>query len=456
MTIETQERPLEAFIPFRRSELIELCLADQQLDESAATQFKEFCQILAAFYHFQAHSQLERLKDHYAPFNPDADTRQLQFPSAGQLQQFSDTLATDFTNLLDKANYRSLTQQELEQSFQVASLIPLQTRVDFNDFDHVLFYFRGEGQKDVVIRRFLQKKTIKLDNFERVVVLLKFRSQAHFETKQKRLDDLGFIPGKIYLYLYKNIPRNDLELLFPNVEVSMNWKDRLLLVIPALGAAIPLILKVLPSLGLLVAAILLVTMGPEITDRFGFKSDGSTSIYPLLVAVLSIGAALGGFAARQYTKYKSKRLMFMKKVTDTLFFKNLVTNQGVLYSLTDAAEEELCKEAILVYYHLLTASESLDRKQLDQQIEGWMQRSFGARIDFDIDKTLQNLVELQADLPCSTGLQRCSLLTRQADGRLQVLALEKAKLLIDTLWDHAFQYADDAAPNIASGENGVS
>jgi hypothetical protein len=222
----------------------------------------------------------------------------------------------------------------------------------------------------------------------------------------------------------------------------MNWKDRILLVVPALGAAIPLVLKVLPSLGLLVAAILLVTMGPELTERFGFKSDASTNIYPLLVAVLSIGAALGGFAARQYTKYKSKRLQFLKKVTDTLFFKNLVTNQGVLYSLTDAAEEELCKEAILVFYHLLTAAGPLDRMQLDNRIENWMQERFGTRIDFDIDKTLRGLTAIKADLPTGDGIQERALLTVQDDGKLQVLPIEEAKQLIDYIWDHAFQYAN--------------
>lgn len=432
----------ETFIPFRRRELIDLCLNDRQLDAETAKQFKQFCQILAAFYHFRAHSLLERLKEHYAPFNPDAEVRQPASATAVQLQQVADHLATDFSSLLEKANYRSLSQQDLEQSFQAASLIPLRTKVDFTDFDQVLFYSRGEEQKTVTIKRLLQKKEVLIDNFERVAVLLRFRDLNHFESKQKQLDELGFVPGKTYLYLYKNIPRNDLELLFPNVEVSMSWKDRFLLLVPALGAAIPLTLKVLPSLGLLFAAVLLVTMGPETTAKFGFKTDASTNIYPLLAAVLSIGAMLGGFAVRQYSKYKNKRLQFLKTVTDTLFFKNLVTNEGVLYSLTDAAEEELCKEAILVYYHLLTASEPLDRDQLDQKIETWMLNSFGTRIDFDIDKTLQNLADLQAELPTvDAGRQSRALLTQQPDNRLQVLSLPEAKQLIDHIWDHAFEYA---------------
>ncbi len=318
MTGEPAAKPPEAFIPLRRNDLIELCLADRGFDGSAALQFREFCEILAAFYHFRAHAQLERLKDHYAPFNPDADTCPLQAPSAGELRESAEILAGEFSQLLRLANYQPLSQQELEQAFAVTSLIPLRTKVDFDDFDRVLFFFRGEGVEELTLRRLWRKnRTLAIDNFQRVAVLLKFREEAHFAARQKRIEDLGFVPGKVYLYLYKNIPRNDLELLFPNVQVSMNWKDRLMLVVPALGAAIPLILKVLPSLGLLVAAILLVTMGPEITERFGYQSSGSKNLYAVLVAVLSIGVALGGFAGHQYTKYKSKRLMFLKKVTET-------------------------------------------------------------------------------------------------------------------------------------------
>ncbi len=444
-TAEVSPKPLEAFIPLRRSELIELCLATRQLDKSATVQFREFCEILAAFYHFRAHAQLERLKEQYAPFDPDAEPRPLQSPPAEQLPGMATSVASEFTRLLAMANYRPLSQQELEEAFEVASLIPLHTRVDFDDFDQVLFFYRGEGEETVPFRRFMKNRTMQIVTLQRVAVLLKFRDQEYFAARARRLENMGFVPGKIYLYLYKNIPRNDLELLFPNVEVSMNWKDRLMLLVPALGAAIPLILKVLPSMGLLVAAILLVTMGPEITARFGYQTAGSSGLYPLLVALLSIGAALGGFAAHQYTKYKSKRVMFLKKVTDTLFFKNLVSNEGVLYSLTDAAEEELCKEAILVYYHLLTADAPLDQDRLDQQIESWMHDSLGARIDFDIYKTLRNLNELQAELPVGGGRQSRSLLYRLPDGTLQVLPLAEAKQLVDHIWDHAFVYANPTA-----------
>jgi len=48
----------EAFIPYRRTDLIELCLEDGQLDAAEAQKFRDFCSLLSAYYHFHNHSYL--------------------------------------------------------------------------------------------------------------------------------------------------------------------------------------------------------------------------------------------------------------------------------------------------------------------------------------------------------------------------------------------------------------
>jgi hypothetical protein len=60
----------EAFIPYRRTDLIELCLEDGQLAAVDVQKFRNFCSILSAYYHFQFHSYLEKLKNNFAPFDP--------------------------------------------------------------------------------------------------------------------------------------------------------------------------------------------------------------------------------------------------------------------------------------------------------------------------------------------------------------------------------------------------
>jgi hypothetical protein len=52
-----------------------MCLAEGRLPDSAGSAFRDFCRILEASFHFEFHGVLERLKNRYSPFDPDAETR---------------------------------------------------------------------------------------------------------------------------------------------------------------------------------------------------------------------------------------------------------------------------------------------------------------------------------------------------------------------------------------------
>ncbi|MFW5763553.1 MAG: DUF3754 domain-containing protein, partial [Coleofasciculus sp.] len=112
--------------------------------------------------------------------------------------------------------------------------------------------------------------------------------------------------------------------------------------------------------------------------------------------------------------------------------------------LIDAAEEEECKEIILVYYHLLTSPKPLTPAELDNRIETWMDEKFGTKIDFDINGPIHNLEEIRGKLVQDgkdmASLPEIPLLTKDKQGCCQVLPLDDAKRLIDYIWDHIFLY----------------
>jgi hypothetical protein len=435
----------EAFIPYRRTDLIELCLEDGQLDSVEAQKFREFCSIIAAYYHFQFHGYLESLKDNYAPFDPDADTKSRTETTPQERGVMESILVADFKNILERANYVPLSQDNLQQAFEARSLIELKTYVDFNDFEQMICYCRGDIYKSVWVKKFFRKRKKKINVFERVTLLIKFKEESYFVAKKAKPDKLNFTPGKMYVYLYKNIPKFDIEFLFPNVKTSMTWKDRLLFGIPAIGAAIPLILKVFPQLLLVIGVILLVTVGPEHLKQLTPSKEEVRNIMPVLVAILSLSLTLGGFAFKQYTSYKNKQIKFQKNVTETLFFRNLASNVRVFQSLIDAAEEEECKEIILVFYHLLTSKTPLTPEQLDNRIEVWMDEKFGTQIDFDIHGPLHNLEVIRGkivqDGSGSTNTPDVALLTRDSQGYCHLLSLDDALAVIDYVWDKAFLYS---------------
>ncbi len=434
----------EAFIPYRRTDLIELCLEDGELAAADVQKFRDFCSILSAYYHFQFHASLERLKDNYAPFDPDAETKSLIELTPEERASREAKMVTDFKTILERANYVPLSQASLQRAFEEKSLISLKTSVDLNDFDSIVCYCRGDIYKITSVKKFFKKVDKTVNVFERVVLLLKFKDEAYFAAKKAKMDSLKFTPGKMYLYLYKNIPKFDIEFLFPNVKTRMTWKDRLLFGIPAIGAAIAIILRVLPELLLVIGVILFITVGPDHLKELRPSEEDVRNIMPVLVAMLSLVVSLGGFAFKQYTTYKNKQIKFQKNVTETLFFRNIASNAGVFGSLIDAAEEEECKEIILVYYHLLTSKSPLTPEHLDNRIEAWMDEKFGTKIDFDINGPLNNLEAIRGfivkDGFRSASIPEVPLLTKDTHGNCHVLSLDDAKALIDYVWDNAFLY----------------
>ncbi|WP_242053080.1 hypothetical protein [Planktothricoides raciborskii] len=70
--------------------------------------------------------------------------------------------------------------------------------------------------------------------------------------------------------------------------------------------------------------------------------------------------------------------------------------------MIDAAEEEECKEIILVYYHLLRNPEPMTPEELDDIIEQWMNEKFDPKIYFDIKGFLQNLQTIRGQVMKNT------------------------------------------------------
>ncbi len=65
-------------------------------------------------------------------------------------------------------------------------------------------------------------------------------------------------------------------------------------------------------------------------------------------ALVSIGAGLiafGGYVVRQVTKFKNRKILFMKALSENLYFRNLDNDAGVFHHLLDAAEEAEVTEA---------------------------------------------------------------------------------------------------------------
>src|SRR5262245_44368556 len=108
----------EHFIPIRCTDLIDVLAGDKGLSPDQAMtsadqqQFRQFARLLMDHYHREYHGRLLKLKDAYAPFDPDADTKEIRTLAPGDRQKEQDRLFTEFTSLLERANYHHMTRPE--------------------------------------------------------------------------------------------------------------------------------------------------------------------------------------------------------------------------------------------------------------------------------------------------------------------------------------------------------
>jgi hypothetical protein len=73
-------------------------------------------------------------------------------------------------------------------------------------------------------------------------------------------------------------------------------------------------------------------------------------------------------AGSRTSKFKNRKIQFMRALSENLDFRNLDNDAGVFHLLLDAAEEEEVKEVVLAYHFLRTAARPLTAVELDRRI----------------------------------------------------------------------------------------
>lgn len=417
----------ERFIPFRKQDIVAMCAKALGEDEAVdngkklaveVDSFHRLCELLASVIHFQYHNTLEQLKNDYAPFDPNADTRQLSVLTSQEKAQHQADFADNFANVLNAANFEKITEQDLQDALNEESLFKVRLEVEFDDFEQVVFYRRGESQMSDTLKSLwgLRKQDVQFTNYDRVAVFITFKDQAYFDKKKKV--PMGFEPGATIVKLFQNVPKADLEMLFPNSEVRMRRIDKAIIGASALvGGAVVLVTK-------LGASILLITA--LIAFWLGLREQ---EVEMTQQHFITFGVGLGVFASfifKEWSKFKNRKIKFMKALSDNLYFKNLDNNAGVFHTLIDAAEEEDFKEAILAYCFLLKNPEGLTPKALDEKIEAWFQQSYQCELDFEISDALAKLEQMK--------------LVGKKDSIYRAVSIADAQSILDHYWDNIFDY----------------
>ena len=413
----------EHFIPFRRSDIVTMC-ADE-LPAAERESFLGFTRMLASLLHYRFHARIEALKDAYQPFNREGDTLSVRALGEQDLAAARERVEQELAALAKAANFTEIDISELEQALAGHSLIKVQMAIDTDVIDKVMLFRRGESTQTRTVTTWfgLRRRTVEFDNYAKVLVYARFKDAGHF----RGIDPakLPFQPGSMIIKLFQNVPREDLEMVFPNVQVRMRLFDKLLIGIPAVISGIVVIVtKLFASMGLLLL-FLAFWLGLRSTEPGVTKGQ--------LIA-LGVGlAAFGGYIVRQVTKFKNRKILFMKALSENLYFRNLDNDAGVFHHLLDAAEESEVAEAVLAYHFLRTSPEPLSAAELDRRIEDWFARRWDTVVDFEVEDGLRKLRQL-------------GLATEDDQALLTAVPVSEAKKRLDHDWDNLFAYNDRLAP----------
>ena len=391
-------------LPIARSALVRRLL-EQPAFASWRTGLERVAGALTDLLHVEYHRQAERLKDLYAPLDPNAVK-----PGVPVTPAQADAFSAELRKLLERANYQTVSATELDLALKAESVFQVKLHTRLTDFAELTLFARGRGHRHEIVQYFfgLRRRLIDVEFFQHVALFVRFQPDEHFPPKRRA--KLPFKPGSTTLKLFENIPVADLEMLLPNSEVRMRTLDQLVLGVPALLGSVG-ILAQLGAAALFVVGLALSVIGLGEKPRMVTQGE-----------LVAFGAALftvGIFASRQLARFRFKKLQFLKTLTENLYYRNLDNNAGVIHHLVDSAEEEEAKEAILGYAFLLAHGPATSA-ELDVRIETWLQEIIGKPVDFEVTDALAKL-------------ERFALVTCDA-GRFTAVTIEQAKGEIGRRW----------------------
>ena len=398
------------FIPLRKHDLTELLLHDKQLPAQRREPFRQFCRLVSATFHFEYQAKLDDLKNAYAVFDPDADTKPCKPLDAEERKEREDEVFTAFGALMERANFKQLRREEIEQALrQKPSDWGLHLDLDLNSvFERLEVYVRGDVVREQSRRSWRslwRREKYSVPTYQRLALVLKLRPN-------RRLDP-NLDVHRVYFKVFKDVPKADVDMQLPGGRPRMTRWDKILIFYPLL-------------FGLLALGYHFFT---QILGRDLSKFDLTA-----LASGASLGLAVGfcGYAYKSIHAYHTKRQAYVLQLVRSLYFKALDSNTGVLMRLFDEAEEQECRETYLAYFclWLYAPPEGWTPPQLDDYVEMYLEGSAGLKVDFEIGGALAKLERMR--------------IVQKSGDHYRAVPLEKALEMLDWTWDNYFKYNNPA------------
>lgn len=409
---------VDGYIAVRKAELIQSMAADPALAPADAASLPQVFELLGALFHHQAHGRLEALKALYDPLDPDAPPSRRD-PSNQAFALFETTLV----DALTRANFHEIEAVTVQTQNETKKITGLAIKPSAAGIRRVRFFSRGARKEKLTLRSWfgLRKQEIDAHVLNDVVVLVGFKAQDEVQrTDRKAFASMrrGVRHGAALVKHFRNVAAAELVTLHPGAQPSMRRRDQVILAAPAIATGIPVLINLWPALTVIFAVL---------AAYFGAQGVIEDSELRRALAAVSGLIAVGAFVMRQRLKYEAQTLRYQKRLADTVYFRNLANNTGVIDLLISAGEEQDAKEAFIAYWLLRRAGRPLAKGEIDNFAEDYLKERFGLEIDFEIHDALEKI-------------ERLGIVTREGETYTAIPPAEALQKL-DEAWDGLFQFS---------------
>jgi hypothetical protein len=387
---------LEHYVPLHTTDLVEFLAQHPVLTHESAGMFRQIAMLILSMEHHLYRQRHEQLLYAYAPLDPDLDRMLASVPTPSQRDSLIEETRGRIQSVLKRANYQQLNQNEIDLTLQASSAWGVRMRVDFGLQEWMDVYARGlvTGTRHRrTWRNLYRDEAYEVPLYQRLVVV--FRARENHPQK--------FDSQRVYLRMFKNVPRLDIDMMLPGAGVHMTWVDHSKIVLPSMytaGMTMWRFTKYFFMLALLGA----------------FKTVG-------IVLIAALAICYG--AKSMFTFRTNTQRRYLLNMTQSLYYQSLGNNMGVLLRLLEEGEQQESCECILTYFVALKSGfQPMTLEQINLECRDLIQQATGIDTEFDTESTVKNLVQL--------GLVRY-----QQNGWVALLPHEALEQL-DRIWDDWF------------------
>lgn len=409
----------DGYIAVRKAELAQAIAADPGLPPGEGARLEEVLRLLSALLRHEAQEGLEALKALYDPLDPDAPATRRDV-SLAAFERFETVLIA----ALARANFHEIDADTVQTRRATKQLTGLAIKPSMAGIRRIRFFARGVRAEKIVTKTWfgLSKREIDVQVMADVIVLVGFKGDEEIERADRRAfahTRRGVRPGAALVKHFRNVATPELVTLHPGARPSMRPRDQVFLAAPAVATGVPVLLNLWPAATVLFAVL---------AAYFGAQGVIEENELKRALAAVSGLVAVIAFVMRQRLKYEAQTLRYQKRLADTVYFRNLANNAGVIDLLVGAGEEQDTKEAFIAYFALRRAEHPLAKAEIDNFAEAYLNERFGLEIDFEIHDAMAKL-------------ERLGIIVLDAGETYRALAPAEALARLDTAWDDLFQFS---------------